>query len=200
MLARRSTSQLVGSSHALTPHQLRTLFYRLLNFIEDGILPVVVFDGPHKPRHKRGQKVGPTRVTALQKQICEFCDAMGIEHRIAPGEAEAELAWLAASRQIDAVVSDDGDTLLFGAPTLIRNIGKNLSGSRAQEAARSPSKRRAGTDDEEDEEDDAKFYKPDADCFTLAHIQERLGIDSDGMILIALLSGADCASRPPECD
>ena len=104
-------------------------------------------------------------------------------------------AWLASSRQIDAVMSDDGDTLLFGTPMLIRNLGKNLSGSRAQEAARSPSKRRAGTDDEEeDPEADAKYYAPDIDCFTLAHIESRIDIDSDGMILIALLSGADCAS------
>ena len=38
----------------------------------------------------------------------------------APGEAEAELAYLNRIGFIDAVVTDDVDTLLFGASTIIR--------------------------------------------------------------------------------
>ena len=38
----------------------------------------------------------------------------------APGEAEAELAYLNSVGIIDAVLSDDVDTFLFGAKTVIR--------------------------------------------------------------------------------
>lgn len=38
----------------------------------------------------------------------------------APGEAEAELAYLNSIGQIDAVLSDDVDTFLFGATMVVR--------------------------------------------------------------------------------
>lgn len=38
----------------------------------------------------------------------------------APGEAEAELALMNRQGKIDAVLSDDVDTLLFGAKCIIR--------------------------------------------------------------------------------
>jgi 5'-3' exonuclease len=38
----------------------------------------------------------------------------------APGEAEAELAYLNSIGEIDAVLSDDSDTFLFGASVVIR--------------------------------------------------------------------------------
>ena len=41
----------------------------------------------------------------------------------APGEAEAELAYLNIVDVIDAVLTDDVDALLFGARTVIRKYG-----------------------------------------------------------------------------
>jgi 5'-3' exonuclease len=41
-------------------------------------------------------------------------------HKQAPGEAEAELAYLNSIGEIDAVLSDDVDNFLFGATTVIR--------------------------------------------------------------------------------
>lgn len=38
----------------------------------------------------------------------------------APGEAEAELAYLNQLRVIDGILSDDVDNFLFGATTVIR--------------------------------------------------------------------------------
>jgi holliday junction resolvase YEN1 len=38
----------------------------------------------------------------------------------APGDAEAELAYLGQEGYIDAVVSEDSDTLVFRAPVIIR--------------------------------------------------------------------------------
>ena len=47
-------------------------------------------------------------------------DAFGFEWRVAPGEAEAELAYLNRIGIIDAVLSDDVDNFLFGATMVIR--------------------------------------------------------------------------------
>jgi 5'-3' exonuclease len=41
----------------------------------------------------------------------------------APGEAEAELAQLNRLGFIDAVISEDSDTIVFGAPCVIRTSG-----------------------------------------------------------------------------
>ncbi len=53
----------------------------------------------------------------------ELLDAMGIAVVQAPGEGEAEAAHLAKTREgIFASASQDYDSLLFGAPRLIRNL------------------------------------------------------------------------------
>ena len=46
--------------------------------------------------------------------LMDSCDAQ------APGEAEAELAYLNRIGVIDAVLSDDVDTFLFGATMVVR--------------------------------------------------------------------------------
>ena len=48
------------------------------------------------------------------------------DHSKAPGEAEAELAYLNSIGIIDAVLSDDVDTFLFGAKTVIRKYSLAL--------------------------------------------------------------------------
>ena len=48
-------------------------------------------------------------------------DLFGFNHHCAPGEAEAECAALQRAGVVDAVLSEDGDTLMFGATTVIRN-------------------------------------------------------------------------------
>ncbi|KAG7446076.1 uncharacterized protein BT62DRAFT_932425 [Guyanagaster necrorhizus] len=58
------------------------------------------------------------KLTTGMKAIIE---AFGFEWRTAPGEAEAELAYLNATRVIDGVLSDDVDTFVFGAHTVVRN-------------------------------------------------------------------------------
>jgi len=52
----------------------------------------------------------------------ELLEAMGIAVIQAPGEGEAEAAYLAKKREVFAAVSQDYDSLLFGAPKLIRNL------------------------------------------------------------------------------
>ena len=51
------------------------------------------------------------------------CSAVALANRSdmqAPGEAEAELAYLNRIGVVDAVLSDDVDTFLFGARMVIR--------------------------------------------------------------------------------
>jgi len=52
----------------------------------------------------------------------ELLEAMGIQVIQAPSEGEAEAAYLAKKEDVYASVSQDYDSLLFGAPKLIRNL------------------------------------------------------------------------------
>ncbi|KAF9022875.1 PIN domain-like protein [Hymenopellis radicata] len=47
-------------------------------------------------------------------------DALGFAHHEAPGEAEAELAWMSANDIIDAVWTEDSDAFVFGATRVFR--------------------------------------------------------------------------------
>ena len=119
--------------------ELRTLFYRLCRLFRLHALVIFVFDGMQRANIKRGKKAKKTphwiegafiemvklfgftvhRVTNLSF-FC--CHAIGTQREVsqAPAEAEAELARLNRSSVINAVLSDDIDTFLFGAFTVIR--------------------------------------------------------------------------------
>jgi flap endonuclease-1 len=58
----------------------------------------------------------------------QLLDAMGIPWVDAPSEGEAQAAVMAMEGTVDAVGSQDHDSLLFGAPLLARNI--TISGRR----------------------------------------------------------------------
>ncbi|PWN47206.1 hypothetical protein IE53DRAFT_262463 [Violaceomyces palustris] len=111
--------------------QLRTLFYRLARLLSLPILPLFVFDGASRPSFKRGRHVaGVTH--PIQRPFVALIHAFGFCSHQAPGEAEAELAWLNSHDLIDAVMTDDVDALLFGAKLVIRNWGSRLVGSQAR--------------------------------------------------------------------
>ncbi|KIY65929.1 hypothetical protein CYLTODRAFT_423912, partial [Cylindrobasidium torrendii FP15055 ss-10] len=100
--------------------ELRTLFFRCGQFLNSSILPLFIFDGPKRPEFKRGKKINRSanKLTTGMKKIIE---AYGFQHHTAPGEAEAELAYLNEIGVIDGVLTDDVDTYLFGAHTIVRN-------------------------------------------------------------------------------
>lgn len=119
--------------------ELRTLFFRLARLLRVPFLPLFVFDGPKRPSWKRGK-----RITGKQHWLVDgmknIINAFGFEWRQvliyiplvnasyanpilslqAPGEAEAELAYLNRINAIDAILSDDVDTFLFGATVVVR--------------------------------------------------------------------------------
>jgi len=53
----------------------------------------------------------------------ELLTALGVPVLEAPGEGEAQASWMAQQGIVDAVVSQDFDAILFGAPRLVRNLG-----------------------------------------------------------------------------
>jgi len=135
----------------ITSH-LSGLFYRNINLLLEGIRLVYVFDGEMPElkrktaeirrgnREKAREKYENARdredeegmgkyaksLTRLNdemvKESKELLTAMGIPCIQAPGEGEAEAAFLCRKKQVYAVASQDYDSLAFGAPRLIQNL------------------------------------------------------------------------------
>lgn len=136
-------------------------------------LPLFVFDGPKRPKIKRGKVVGG-KEHWMVNSLRTILDAFGFECRTAPGEAEAELAFLNRIGVIDAVLSDDVDCFIFGAPTVIRNLSSTLS-----------AKAKKGSQTKEDGQH--------VNVYRLEDIKNHsdVGLSQGGLILIALLRGGD---------
>lgn len=156
----------VKSGRGGTNPALRTLYYRLLKLLLLGIKPLFVFDGPNKPPFKRNKKTyyhGASLPNYLAKQLLKL---FGFHFHTALGEAEAECALLQKAGIVDAVMSEDVDTLMFGSTMTMRNWSSE--GTRGN---KSPTH--------------INLYTADA-------VKEGTAkLDSDGMILIALMSGGD---------
>jgi hypothetical protein len=118
--------------------QLRNLLFRLIKLLNSPFLPLFVFDGPGRPSEKRGKKINRSKPHGLVDGLKRLIVAFGFEWRTvslllhflialtgyiqAPGEAEAELAYLNRAGVIDAIISDDVDNFLFGASVVIRKF------------------------------------------------------------------------------
>jgi flap endonuclease-1 len=141
----------------ITSH-LTGLLYRNANFIELGIRPAYVFDGvPPVKKHKtimerserrakakkdwedsvaKGDyKAAYTKATQSSKITNEIVESsrillthLGMPVVQAPEEGEAQAAYMALKGDVWAASSQDFDSLLFGAPRLIRNL--TLTGKR----------------------------------------------------------------------
>ncbi|KAI4234513.1 MAG: hypothetical protein L6R40_006718 [Gallowayella cf. fulva] len=145
---------------------LRTLYYRLLRLLSLSIKPLFVFDGPNKPPFKRNVKTGTTGAALpnfISKQLLQL---FGFPYHTAPGEAEAECALLQKEGIVDAVLSEDVDTMMFGCTLHLRNWS-------------SENVRRNKTPSH------VNVYR------AATTRQGKSGLDSEGMILVALMSGGD---------
>lgn len=141
----------------ITSH-LSGLFYRNINIMEMGIIPIYVFDGEAHPLKEKTIKerimlkekaekeyleslaMGDmekarsfaSRTSRLTREMVnesiELLNAMGIPTVISPSEGEAEASYLCKRGRVSYVVSQDYDSLLFGAPRLLRNV--TISGKR----------------------------------------------------------------------
>jgi flap endonuclease-1 len=142
---------LSDSKGRVTSH-LTGLLFRTTNLMETGIKPVFVFDGkPHelksdtlkgrraiKERANKQWKIAleegdlerarskAQQTSVLTKDMVdavkELLGGLGIPHVQSPGEGEAQASYMATKGDVEACASQDYDSLLFGAPSLIRNL------------------------------------------------------------------------------
>ncbi|MGN1044564.1 MAG: flap endonuclease-1 [Candidatus Methanomethylophilaceae archaeon] len=142
---------LTDNQGRVTSH-LSGLLYRTANLIEAGIEPIFVFDGkPHElksgtisERKERREKAElewqkairegdekkafskaqqTSRMTPeIRESSVELLRLMGIPIVQAPSDGEAQGAYMCAKGDVWASASQDFDSLLFGAPRLLRNV------------------------------------------------------------------------------
>jgi flap endonuclease-1 len=148
---------LQDSSGKITSH-LSGLFYRTSNLVEMGLKPVYVFDGiPPVLKASEIERRKQVKVEAAvhyekavasgdTKKMRTFAQAtmsmkdymkddaqklltlLGLPWISAPSEGEAQAAHMNRKGDADYCVSQDYDSLLFGAPKLLRNV--TISGRR----------------------------------------------------------------------
>ncbi|XP_037387068.1 probable flap endonuclease 1 homolog isoform X2 [Pygocentrus nattereri] len=109
------------------------LFFRTLTFLEHDIKPVFVFDGKPPSQksavlEKRAQTAGwnsshrSNTVSTKTQEFLRLLELMGVPRVMAPGDGEALCAHLVRSGVVDAVASEDMDTLAFGGTVLLRQL------------------------------------------------------------------------------
>ncbi|HTS32537.1 MAG TPA: flap structure-specific endonuclease [Thermoplasmata archaeon] len=177
----RVTSHLMGS------------FYRTTSLLGEGVLPVWVFDGKPPDRKAgtirervaakeraeaqyqealaagdletaRRKAAQTSRLTRpMVEEIVAMLGTLGVPTVQAPSEGEAQAAVMAARGVVWGSASEDYDSLLFGAPRLVRGL-----------AARS----RGGA-------------SPGAQIIDRDELLARLGISGEELILIGIIVGTD---------
>lgn len=212
---RQRDGQLFSDPEGRVTSHLMGAFYRTTSLLEQGVLPVWVFDGK-PPDRKAGtirQRIAAKEKAEVQYQVAlaagdletarrkaaqtsrltrpmveelvELLAGMGVPTVQAPGEGEAQAAVMSANGTVWASASEDYDTLLFGAPRLVRGLaarGRSGSSPGAQFVDRSELLARLGIDGEElieigvivgtDFNDGAPGYGPKK---ALKVVQEHLG-------------------------
>jgi len=151
-IIRQRDGELLRDSKGRITSHLSGLFYRTANFIELGITPVYVFDGAPpalklrtveerklvraeaeaewrraleegriEEARKFAQRAGRVDKEMI-RQAKTLLDYMGVPWVQAPSEGEAQAARIVHNGDAWAVGSQDFDSLLFGAPRLVRNL------------------------------------------------------------------------------
>lgn len=135
----------------VTSH-LAGVLYRTANLVEAGVKPIFVFDGEPHPlkqetlaaRAARREQAEADLKIALEagdiekayskaqqssrltppmaEEAMTLLRALGVPVVEAPGEGEAMAAVMCREGDVDAVCSQDFDSILFGAPVLVRNL------------------------------------------------------------------------------
>ncbi len=100
----------------------------------------------------------------------KLISALGLPIVQAPSEAEAQAAHMAKKGDFYAVISQDTDSLLFGAPKILKNL------------TLSQKKKRAGS---------SAYSRVLPELIRLDSTLNSLGIDNDQLIALAMLVGTD---------
>ncbi|KAJ7469079.1 PIN domain-like protein [Mycena latifolia] len=109
--------------HGITESpQAVALFSRCSRLFRLPFIPIFVFDGPNRPSMKRGKVIrGNDHWLTEDFQI--MLDGFGFEWITAPAEAEATLSEMTTSGspvRVDAILTDDSDSFVFGATDVLR--------------------------------------------------------------------------------
>jgi len=186
-------------SGKITSH-LSGLFYRTCNLLELGIKPIYVFDGvppemkeaeirrrskikeEAQVKYERALREGNVEEARMYAQMTSrlkdymaedskiLLSHMGVPWIQAPSEGEAQAAHLAKKGDADYCASQDFDSLLFGAPVLLRNL--TISGRR-----KLPRKK--------------VYIEITPEIVEMSRISKELGITRDQLIDIGILVGTD---------
>ncbi len=195
-IRQRDGTLLMDSEGQVTSH-LVGLFTRTTNFLQKGIRPIFVFDGKtpdlkeqeslartkrkqeaaeklkkaKTAEEKRKYAVMTSRLTKdMIDEAKDLVRALGCPVIQAPSEGEAQCAEVVKNKDAYAVVSQDADSLLFGAPRIIRN----LSITRRRKL---PGRQSYTT------------IKPE--IVELKDVLNKLSIDQSQLIALAMLVGTD---------
>lgn len=149
IIRQKDGTPLMDSQGRITSH-LSGLLYRTTNLMEAGIKVAFVFDG-EAPSFKAGTLVQRAKVrdkaadawesaraagedgfkyaqaaSRISSEILQdarrLIHAMGLPVVQASSEGEAQAAYMAIKGSVDVVGSQDYDSLLFGAPLVVRNL------------------------------------------------------------------------------
>lgn len=199
IIRQRDGSPLVNSQGKVTSH-LSGLLYRTASLVEAGIKPVFVFDGKppemktgtlnrrkeiresSKEKWENAKAEGNLEAaykyaqasSKVDPDIIEdskyLLDIMGIPWIQAPCEGEAQAAHMVLKKDADCVASQDYDSFLFGAPTVVRNLA--ATGKR-----KLPGKN--------------VYVDVELEMIELEETLDALGINRDQLIDIAICVGTD---------
>ncbi len=199
IIRQRDGSPLKDSKGRVTSH-LSGLLYRTGKLVENDIKPAYVFDGEppdlkketiderrekreearkkYEEAMKKGKKKEARKYAQLSSRLEErmvkdskkLLEAMGIPHIQAPGEGEAQASYIAKKGDVWAASSQDYDSILYGAPTLIRNL--TITGKR----------KLPGKD---------KYIEVKPEQINLEETLKELEINQEQLIEIGILVGTD---------
>jgi flap endonuclease-1 len=190
---RQRDGRLFTDAQGKVTSHLMGVLYRTTSLLGEGVLPVWVFDGrpPERKagtirqrlaakeraegqyqealaagdletaRRKAAQTSHLTR--PMVEEILALLAALGVPTVQAPGEGEAQAAVMAARGTVWGCASEDYDSLLFGAPRLVRGLAARNRGGSSQ----------------------------GAQIIDRAELLTHLGVDGEELILIGLLVGTD---------
>jgi len=192
-------SPLTDSRGRVVSH-LSGILQRTTNLLANGVQPVFVFDGvPHPLKMEtliarkerkvkaeteyqealaagdleraRSKAMQTTRITDdIILSSRALLSAMGIPYLTAPSEGEAQASYMASKGDVWGAGSQDFDSLLFGAPRLVRNM--TISGRR-----KLPRQQR--------------YVEVFPEVIHLDVVLKELEIDREQLVGLAVLAGTD---------
>jgi flap endonuclease-1 len=190
---RQRDGQLFSDPEGRVTSHLMGVFYRTTSLLREGVLPLWVFDGKPPERKAgtirqrivakekaeeqwqqalaagdletaRRKAAQTSRLTRpMVEELMRLLAALGVPTLQAPGEGEAQAAFMAGKGTVWASASEDYDTLLFGAPRLVRGLAARGHGGGG----------------------------PGAQLIDRADLLSSLGIDGDELILLGIIVGTD---------